>query len=506
VAVNPLPEAGLRRFKNPQTPRGVLGRGTPLADHFLQIRLAGDQALFVALGKLLLEAEDRRPGTVLDWEFIDTFTDGFAAYAAAVRAVRWPDIEEATGLSRAQIERVGSLLARSSRTVVCWAMGLTQHRNSVASIRELANVLFLRGNIGRPGSGVFPVRGHSNVQGDRTMGIWEKMPDHFLDALGSEFGFDPPRRHGYDAVASIEAMRAGRTRVFFAMGGNFVRAMSDSAATESAVRAQRLTVHVATKLNRSHVTCGEAAVLLPTLGRTERDGGRAVTVEDSSGRVQRSVGVIGPAGPALRSEVDIICALAAKVLAKRVEIDWDELAADYGTIREHIAAVVPGFENFNARVAAPGGFLLAHPARDGRTFATETGKARFSVNRLEVLRLPPGRLLLQTIRSHDQFNTTVYSGDDRYRGVHGGRQVVFVNPEDLRARGLRDGDRVDIVSEWPDGVERRAEDYRVVAYPTARECVAAYYPETNVLVPLGSVAEESNTPTSKSVIVRLLKR
>jgi molybdopterin-dependent oxidoreductase alpha subunit len=506
VAVNPLREAGLLRFKNPQSARGSLGPGTTIADDYLLIRLAGDQALFLGLGKLLLEAEAAAPGTVLDQAFVDTYTDGFAAYRAHAAAADWADIEAGCGLPRPRIEDLARRWRESRATIVCWAMGLTQHRNSVSSIREIANALLLRGDIGRRGAGVFPVRGHSNVQGDRTMGIWEQMPDRFLDALRDEFGFDPPRQPGWDSVDAVTAMGDGRARLLFSLGGNLVRAISDSQVAESALSSLRTTVSVATKLNRTHTTAGEVAVILPTLGRSERDPAGSVTVEDSVGQVHASQGVLTPAGPLLRSEVDIVCDLATRVLGEKVPVPWPTLAADYGEIRDHIARVIPGFENFNDKVARPGGFLLPHPARDSRTFPTSNGKAHFSVNPLQVLEVPPGRLLLQTIRSHDQFNTTIYSYNDRYRGIHGSRQVVLVNPDDLAVLDVAAGDRVDVVTEWDDGIDRRLEDLRVVSYPTARGCCAAYFPEANVLIPLGSVAEGSNTPTSKSVVVRLEPR
>jgi len=508
VAVNPLPEAGLLRFKNPQSPRGSLGTGTVIADEYYPVRLAGDQAFFLGLGKALLDQHT----DALDGAFVAGFTTGFEAYRAYSTSVTWADIEESSGLSRERIERAAGLLARSKATIVCWAMGLTQHRNSVASIKEIVNVLLLQGNIGKRGAGVFPVRGHSNVQGDRTMGIWERMPEPFLDALSSEFGFDPPRRPGWDSVDAVAAMRDGLARVLVALGGNLVRAISDTAVAEDAVRGLRLTVSVATKLNRSHTAVGEVAVILPTLGRTESDPAGAVTVEDSVGQVHASRGTLQPAGPQLRSEVAIVCDLARRVLgapggeAGPAGVAWEELGSDYGKVRDRISRVVPGFDRFNERIADPAGFLLPHPPRDSRTFPTVDGAAHFTVNPLQVLRLPQGRLLLQTIRSHDQFNTTIYGHNDRYRGIRGSRQIVLVNPSDAAGRGLADGDRVDVISEWEDGVERRMEDLRLVEYPTARDCCAAYFPEANVLVPLGSVARGSNTPTSKSVVVRLVKR
>ncbi|MWA01852.1 FdhF/YdeP family oxidoreductase [Actinomadura sp. LD22] len=504
VAVNPLPEAGLMRFKNPQRPSGVTGRGTALADRFLQIRLNGDLALFQALNRMLLESD--APGA-LDREFLDAHTHGFEAFDKHVRGLDWDDVLEATGLTRGEIAAtLGDVLA-SKRIVVCWAMGLTQHRNSVPTIREVVNFLLLRGNIGRPGAGVCPVRGHSNVQGDRTMGIYEKPRPEFLDALAAEFAFEPPREHGLDTVDAIRAMRDGKAKVFFGMGGNFVRATPDSAVTERALRSCRLTAQVSTKLNRSHAVTGELALILPTLGRTERDeqasGPQFVSVEDSMGMVHASRGRLAPASEHLLSEVAIVCRLAKATLPGS-GIGWDAMERDYDVIRDHVSRVVPGFADYNARVREPGGFTLPHAPRDERRFPTATGKANLTVNELEVLRVPEGRLLLQTVRSHDQYNTTIYGLDDRYRGIKAGRRVVFVNPDDLSALGVADGATVDLVSEWSDGVERRAPAFRVVAYPTARGCAAAYFPETNVLVPLDSTAEVSNTPTSKSVIIRLV--
>ncbi len=512
VAVNPLKEAGLLRFKNPQRPSGLAGRGTELADDYLQVRLAGDQALFLGVAKRLFELEGASSG-LFDGDFIARHTSGFEEYAKHVARASWGEIEQATGLTRPEISRLGDAFAASKKTIVCWAMGLTQHKNSVPSIKEIVNVLLLQGNIGKPGAGVFPVRGHSNVQGDRTMGISERMPDSFLDALGREFGFEPPRRHGLDAVGSLQAIRDGRARVLFSLGGNLVRAISDTSVAEKAMSRLALTVSVATKLNSSHAHTGEAAVILPCLGRTEEDlqGGVAqqVTVEDSVGAVHASAGRLKPASPALRSEVAIICSLAERALAGRgssgspASIDWQRLAGDYGQIREHISRVVPGFEAYNEKIAEPGGFLLPHPPRDARRFDTPDGLAHFSVSDLAYPQVPEGCLLLQTIRSHDQFNTTVYGHDDRYRGVHGTRKVLFVHPDDLRTNGLSEGDEVDITTLWEDDIERRALGYRVVSYPTARGCVAGYFPELNVLVPLESVADRSNTPTSKSVVVRL---
>ncbi len=513
IAVNPLPEAGLLHFDDPQTPKGLVGKGTPLADRFLQVRLNGDLALFQALGALLLEAEAADPGTVLDHDFIDAHTAGFDELAAHLGELDWDDVLEATGLTRAEIEAAATDLLAAERVIVCWAMGLTQHRNSVATIREIVNLLLLRGDIGRPGAGVCPVRGHSNVQGDRTMGIYEKPAAAFLDALATEFDFTPPRAHGHDTVDAIGAMSRGEVDVFLAVGGNFASATPDTPVTLAGLASCKLTVHVSTKLNRSHTATGDVALILPCLGRTEADrqasGPQFITVEDSMGMVHASRGRLKPASDELLSEVAIVCRLAQATFAAdapgwggRPVVDWAGLEADYDRIRDHIARVVPGFDDMNAKVANPGGFELPHAPRDERRFPTATGKANFTVNHLDVLRVPPGRLILQTIRSHDQYNTTIYGLDDRYRGIHDGRRVVFVHPADLAERGLEDGQHVDLVSEWTDG-DRRAERFRLVAFPTARGCCAAYFPETNVLVPLGSTADTSGTPTSKSVVVRL---
>ncbi|MFJ8076011.1 FdhF/YdeP family oxidoreductase [Streptomyces sp. NPDC096176] len=501
ISVNPLPEAGMERFKNPQTPHGIV-KGTALNDLFLQIRIGGDQALFRLLNKLILDTDG-----AVDEEFVRDHTHGFEDFAAAARAADWDATLAATGLERPEIERALRLVLASERTIVCWAMGLTQHKHSVATIREVVNFLLLRGNIGRPGAGVCPVRGHSNVQGDRTMGIFERPSPAFLDALEKEFGFAPPRHHGLDVVRSIEALRDGQAKVFFAMGGNFVSASPDTEVTEAAMRRARLTVHVSTKLNRSHAVTGRRALILPTLGRTDKDvqaGGRqVVSVEDSMGMVHASRGNLTPASPHLLSEPAIVARLARAVLGPGSLTPWEEFEKDYGTIRDRIARVIPGFEDFNAKIARPGGFTLPHAPRDERRFPTATGKANFTAAPVEHPEVPEGRLLLQTVRSHDQYNTTIYGLDDRYRGIKGGRRVVLVNPDDARELGLADGSYADLVSEWKDGVERRAPGFRIVHYPTARGCAAAYYPETNVLVPLESTADTSNTPASKSVIVRL---
>ncbi|WP_341946589.1 FdhF/YdeP family oxidoreductase [Microbacterium sp. LWH11-1.2] len=550
IAVNPLPEAGLMRFENPQTPRGVAFGGTKIADRFVQIRSGGDQALFQAIGKHLLEVE-KRDGGVLDHAFIDAHTSGIDAYRDAMARADWASLTEATGMTEEVLREIAEEVRTSKATIVCWAMGLTQHKHSVPTLRDVVNVLLLQGSIGRPGAGVCPVRGHSNVQGDRTVGIYEKPSEAFLAALDREFAFTAPREHGFDTVEAIRAMRDGRVRVFMGMGGNFVSATPDTAVVETAMARVGLTVHVSTKLNRSHVVTGRRAIILPTLGRTDRDrrGGseQRVTVEDSMGAVHASRGRLAPPADDLLSEVAIVARLCAHLfdegaspaqapvshdgdpergLPEHGEIegerrspvstgnvpraDWEALEADYALIRSHIERVIPGFDDFETRIEKGRTFFLPNGPRDERRFATVDGKARFTANPLEFPVIPPGRLLLQTLRSHDQYNTTIYGKDDRYRGIHGGRRVVLVHAEDITELGFAEGEIVDLVSEWTraDGSieERRAEEFRVVPYSTPRGNAAAYYPETNVLVPLDSVADVSGTPTSKAVIVRLEHR
>ncbi|PJI94076.1 FdhF/YdeP family oxidoreductase [Luteimicrobium subarcticum] len=511
VAVNPLPEAGLLRYKNPQRPRGILGRGTQLADQFLQVRLGGDMALLQAVSKRVLDAEDAAPGTVLDHAFLAEHTTGLDALRAHLAALDEDEVLRATGLRTEEIDELADRYLAADRVIITWAMGLTQHKKAVPTIKEVINLLLLRGNIGKPGAGASPIRGHSNVQGDRTMGIWEQMPASFLDALDAEFGITVPRHHGLDAVDSIRALADGRAKVLFALGGNLVGAISDTTAAEAAVSRAALTVQVSTKLNRSHAVTGDAALILPCLGRTEIDrqgsGEQFVSVEDSVCAVHASRGAVEPVGPNLLSEVAIVSRLAREVLGRRPQgdgpVDWAAFERDYDTIRDHIAAVVPGCEDYNAKIRRESGFVLPHGPRDSRTFPTSDGKAHLTVNALEAIDLPAGRLLLQTVRAHDQFNTTVYAPNDRYRGIKHGRAVVFVNPDDLADLGLADGDRVDLHGEHTDGVDRVLPGLRVVAYPSARGCAATYFPEANVLVPLDAVAETSNTPVSKAVVVRL---
>ncbi|MGI8986578.1 MAG: FdhF/YdeP family oxidoreductase [Nocardioidaceae bacterium] len=512
VSINPMKEAGLVNFRNPQKVKAWVGSGQDLADLHLPIRINGDLALWQAIGHLLVTWDDASAGqdghgTVLDHDFIERHTVGFEQWRDNVRALDWAAVERASGLTRDQVTELTQLFRDSDATVVAWAMGITQHRNAVATIKEFVNVALAQGNIGKPGAGLLPVRGHSNVQGDRTMGIWERPPPHFLDSLQAEFGFDPPREHGHDTVDSIRAMDTGEVKVFMALGGNFVHAAPDTEVTERALRKTRLSVQVSTKLNRSHAVCGETALILPTLGRTEKDvqvsGEQFVTTEDTMCNVHSSRGPLPPASEQLRSEVAIVTGIAQATLGDRYGIDWQAMRDDYRVIRQHIAHVVPGCAGYEANVKMPGGFILPHPPRDSRSFPTAADAGVFTTSPIDILHVPEGRLLLQTLRSHDQFNTTIYGLSDRYRGIENGRRVVFVNSADIAELGLSDGQLVDLVSEWTDGSERRTPAFRVVSYDTPRGCAAAYYPETNPLVPLDSTAVGSNCPTSKSLIIRL---
>ena len=507
IAVNPLREAGLLAFKDPQEVLGLLGRGTELATHYLQVRIGGDVALLKGLAKALLELDRERSGTVFDHAFILEHTQGYAAFIADLEREAWPGLCEASGIELPEIRRIADVLAQSKRLIVTWAMGLTQHKHAVANIQEVVNLLLLGGHLGREGAGACPVRGHSNVQGDRSMGIYEKPSPEFLAALEHEFGFRPPQKHGHDVVRTTEAMLAGGISVFFAMGGNYLSASPDTVNTARALAACDLTVHVSTKLNRSHLITGKSALILPCLGRTERDtqasGDQFVSVEDSMGVVHASRGRLAPASELLLSEVAIVCRLAERVFAGSIpRIDWSALSADYDRIRDHIARVIPGFENMNARVREPRGFILPHAVRDRRRFETSSQKAEFTVHPVPRLELRPGQFLLTTIRSHDQFNTTIYGLDDRYRGIRGGRHVVFIRAEDRHALGFAPDEIVDIVHEHG-GELRRAHRFRLVDYSIPKGCLAAYFPEANVLVPLARVADKSNTPVFKSLVVRL---
>jgi molybdopterin-dependent oxidoreductase alpha subunit len=507
VSVNPLRERGLVRFRHPQEASGLLGRGTELASHFVRVRVGGDIALLKGVMKELLALEAERGG-VLDRAFLAEHTEGFEELVRSLEACSFPELEAGSGIARREMRELAELYAASERTIACWAMGLTQHRHGVGNVQEVMNLLLLRGNLGRPGAGPCPVRGHSNVQGDRTMGIWERPRPAFLDALEREFGFAPPRAHGLSTIEAIAAMQGDRVRVFVGLGGNFAVASPDTSRVEQALARQQLTVHVATKLNRTHLL-GREVLVLPCLARTDRDvqpaGPQFVTVEDSMAQVHRSQGRLAPISSELRSEPAIVAGLARATLGERSRVPWEELASDYDRIRERIARVVPGCEDMNRRVRQPGGFVLPRPPAE-RRFETPSGRARLRCVALPRIEVAPGRLLLMTIRSHDQYNTTVYSDDDRYRGIHGDRRVVLVHREDLAALGLAEGARVDVTSHFASGgaeETRVLRGFRTVAYDVPRGCAAAYFPEANALVPLAHHAEGSLTPAYKSVVVSL---
>lgn len=513
VSINPMPEIGNFRFKNPQElkkplqlPRFLLGKGTALSDLWLPIRINGDVAVLKGIMKEMLSAEERNPGTIFDHDFIRNYTFGFDEFVAALEAASWDDILFSSGVTREEIRAAAEIAIGAKRIICCWAMGLTQHKNAVATIQEIMNFLLLRGNIGRSGAGPCPVRGHSNVQGDRTMGISGRMNDRFRKKLGEEFGFVSPSEPGTDTVETIKEMHRGRIRVFFAMGGNFLAATPDTEYTARALHGCRLTAHVATKLNRSHLVTGEIGLILPCLGRSEvdrQDGAQQfVTVEDSMGIINASRGVLEPASKQLRSESAIVAGLARATLGEQSRVDWEGLVANYDRIRDHIARVIPGFEDFNLRIKRDV-FYLPNEARDERKFSTDVGKAKFTVHPIPRNELEPGRYIMMTVRSHDQFNTHIYGLDDRYRGVYGGRRVIFMNEEDMLGAGLKAGDHVDLTSHF-EGKERWAPRFQVVPYRLPRGCTATYFPEANVLVPIDSVAERSNTPTSKSVIISIV--
>ncbi|ACY19281.1 FdhF/YdeP family oxidoreductase [Haliangium ochraceum] len=508
VSINPLREPGLMRFSHPQKVGDLLGDGVALASEFLQVRIGGDLALLQGLAKAVIEAEDATPGTVLDREFIDAHTTGFDDYAAGLRALEWATLCADSGIDEAAIRRVADIYIAAKGVIACWAMGITQHKHGVANVQEIINLLLLRGNIGRPGAGACPVRGHSNVQGDRTVGITPRPKPAFLDHLADVFAFEPPREPGLDTVDAIAAMERDEVRVFCAMGGNLYSAAPDCERVGQALSSCALTAHITTKLNRSHLYPGESSLLLPCLGRSERDeqsgGAQFVTVEDSMSMVHRSQGRLPPASDKLLSEPAIACGLGKATFeadSPGGRVPWDELCADYDRIRALIERVLPAFADYNQRVRTPAGFRLPNPARE-RDFRAVGGKARFTCHPLPDLALPPGRLRMMTIRSHDQYNTTIYGHDDRYRGVRGERRVVFMNPEDIADRGLAERQIVDLTSEF-EGVERVVRRFIVVPYELPRGCAATYFPEANPLVPLHSTADKSNTPTSKSVVIRV---
>src|SRR5271170_5995246 len=514
IAVNPLPEVSLMRVTNPnpqdysnplELPFALLGNGQALADLYLPVRVNGDVAAIKGILKDLFERERAGQNSQIDRDFIQTFTEGFEALLADVEATNWEEIEENSGLSRNQLHVAADMYAASKKTIIAWCLGVTQQRNGVDNVSMIVNLLLVGGHIGRPGAGTVCVRGHSNVQGDRTMGVWERPPKPFLDALGKEFNFVPPQKWGYDTVETLHAMFDGDIKVFFAISGNFLSNVPDTVYSAHAMRRCKLTAHVSTKLNRSHLITGERALILPCLGRTEEDiqktGKQFLTIEDSMGIINPSEGFFTPASPDLLSDVAIIANLAQATLGSRTTTNWLGFAADYNLIRDAISRVIPGFENFNARLAKEGFFYLPNAARQ-RNFKTSSGKAKLTVCPIPKHDLKPDEFLLTTIRSHDQFNSTIYGLNDRYRGVFNGRRVLFLNPLDMEANNLQAGQVVDIYSHF-EGEVRKAPRFAIVPYAIARRSAAAYYPETNVLIPICSVATKSNQPASKCIRITL---
>lgn len=503
ITINPLNEVGTDKFIHPKDVHLLLGSGTQLTTQLLQIRINGDVALIKGLMKGLIEAEEKRPGKVLDKEFLIKYTEGSYEVIENIKKQSWDSIVEYSGVNKSQILKASEVIAKSKNIIGCWAMGLTQHKNAVGNIQEVLNLLLLKGAMGKPGAGACPVRGHSNVQGDRTMGIWEAPSDSFLDKLDQNFQMKSPREHGYNVVEAIEAMQAGKAKVFFAMGGNFLSAAPDTEYTARALTKTNLTVQVSTKLNRSHLVTGKKAIILPCLGRTERDLGQFISVENSMGVVHKSMGHLAPASRFLKSEPEIVCLLASELFSND-SIKWDELKLDYDKIRDMIAMTIPGFDNYNQRVRAPGGFSLPNPPRDSRTFETPNGKANLFVHPLPENKIPDGKFLMMTTRTHDQFNTTIYGLEDRYRGIKLGRRVVLMNKEDMKEFAFKKATQVDLESEF-NGVKRKVERFFVIPYDIPRKCVATYFPEANPLIPVDSYADRSMTPTSKSVLISIQK-
>ena len=510
IVLNPLKERALERFADPQNVIEMATySSTNIASTYFQVKAGGDAAALKGIAKALLQMDDDLDN-VLDSAFIAEHTQNFPAFADDLRLTRWHDIERESGLTRDDLQHVAAAYAKSNATIVTYGMGITQHNKGTSNVRLIADLLLMRGNIGKPGAGICPLRGHSNVQGNRTVGITEKPSASFLASLQREFGFVPPQAHGHDAVKALEAMIAGKSKALLCLGGNFAVAMPDRQQAFPAMQGLELSVHVGTKLNRSHLLVAKETYILPCLGRTELDvqqsGRQSITVEDSMSMVHASSGKLKPASPQLRSEPAIVAGMAMATLAN-TKVDWLALVANYDRIRELIERTVPGFENYNQRIRHPGGFRMPLPPTE-RVWPTPTGKAMFSVfhgvhENVQVDGEDVMRLV--TLRSHDQYNTTIYALDDRYRGVFGRRDVLFMNEQDMANMGLEHGDRVDISTALP-GSHQRLEDITLVAYSIAPGTVGAYYPEANVLVPLNYLDEESGTPSYKSVPVRLTLR
>ena len=507
ITINPLPEIGLMNYKDPQNPLKWVGSGQDLTDLFLQVKINGDVALLKIILKLMKQKEQDKPGSVFNHQFIKEKTHGLNDFLEDLENYSIEELLPQTGLEISTIKKATELIINNEKIIICWAMGLTQHKNSVDNIREIVNILLLKGSIGKQGAGTCPVRGHSNVQGDRTMGIWEKMSDSFLDKLEEEFHFKAPRKHGFDVVNSIEAMHNGKAKIFFGMGGNFVSATPDTEYTAEGLRSCNLTVHVSTKLNRSHLITGKKALILPCLGRSEKDyqtsGEQFISVENSMGVIHQSKGHLNPCSDKLLSEPAIVAGLA-KATLRNSKTNWTELISNYDFIRNRIEKVISGFENYNKKIRIPGGFYLPNNARNNNFSPTSTGKANFSINKPSEIDLDENQLILMTIRTHDQYNTTIYGLNDRYRGVLNERRVIFMNKEDMKERNLNKLDLVDLISHYKDE-KRKAEKFLVIPYNIPKQCAATYFPEANVLVSIKNTADISNTPASKTIIITIEK-
>lgn len=507
IGVNPLKEAGLQRFKNPQKIKGYL-RGVSLMDLYLPVAVNGDLALIKAIMYLLLKEEDKAPGTVFDQEFIKNNTSYYQEFVNDLRLKNFDDLVTFSGVSEEKIREATQMIQDNKNIIICWAMGITQHENSVNTIREIMNLLLIKGSIGKPGAGACPVRGHSNVQGDRTVGVWERLKPELRDALEANFDFKPPTEDGFHVVDAIRAMAEGKVKFYMGLGGNLLSAGPDTEFTAAAFQKCALTVQISTKLNRNHLIAGDTSIILPCIGRTEiiptSAGDQIISCENSTGVVQASRGKVDPISEHLRAEPTIIAELAKKVVGEKyAKPNWETLAADYDLVRDLIEATIPGFDNYNERTRNHGGFYLPNAARDGN-FETETGKALFSVNPVLNLSVKEDEYIMMTIRSHDQFNTTIYGNDDRYRGIENGRRVVFMNVEDIKKGGFKAGDKVDLFNYF-ENKERVARDFQIIKYDIPVNTVATYFPEANVLVPINSFAHRSYTPAYKSVIIKMKK-
>jgi len=505
ISVNPLPETGLIAFNDPQSIKGALGIKARLTNIFLQVKINGDMALLQAIEKLLLIEEEKNPGSVFDHEFINEKTNGSKEFIQHLKNLDLNSLIAASGISKEQILEVANIFKTKSKIIACWAMGLTQHQNAVDTIKEVVNLLLLKGSIGKPGAGTCPVRGHSNVQGDRTMGIYEKPSPAFLDAIQKTYSFNPPREHGYDVVDCIHAMHKGKVNVFMAMGGNFLSATPDTTYTAEALRKCKLTIQVSTKLNRSHLITGKEALILPVLGRSDKDvlngEEQFITTENSMGVIQMSKGNLTPVSEQLLSEPALVAKLAVEYFGNQTQVPWKKYLEHNDHIRDDIARTIPGFDNYNTRVRKLGGFYLPNSAREQK-FTVPSGKAEFNIGKVKEFNLQPNEYVMMTIRSHDQFNTTIYGLNDRYRGVINERRVIFMNEKDIAAGGFTKGEIVDLYN-FDNNIERVAHRFIIIPFSIPEKCTATYFPETNVLVPIDSTAEKSNTPTSKSVIIEI---